>query len=170
MGWISRLLGYVTKEEREGISLGNSPAWEVSPPREPETFVRALHLLLPSDAVIYLEDTSNSKDIQEFLKPRQISNPLKVALGTIWPRPQCFHIQATPNNLEGLARLFSNHSPAEICIHFHAYNQAGIILEWHDIFSDDPLYISKAIPEQKIKSFSSSIGSSYKPRDSATYA
>src|SRR5262249_17753294 len=121
----------------------------------------ALPQLLPAGSVLYLEGSSVSKDVRDFLRPRQVAHPQKLARGTIWPRPECFHIPATPENIEGLAALFVTHAWPEICNHFHVYGPAGVILEWYDSFFTDPLYVSKAVPEDTVKSFCDLIGSQY---------
>lgn len=164
MSFLSKIFGYAAIEERKGISLGDVPAWEISPPGDPEKFVRALHVLFPMTATIYLEGTSNSRDIIAFFSSRQVAKSIKVALGTILPKPSYYHMPATLENLDGLAKLFANHATPEICIHFHIYDGSRILLEWHDSFGRDPMYVSRSIAEDKVKSFCAAIGSEYKPR------
>jgi hypothetical protein len=63
---------------------------------------------------------------------------------------------------DGLASLFAGHAAPEVCHHFHAYGPAGVILEWYDSFFRDPLYISRAVPEEAVKSFCVLVGSQYR--------
>ncbi len=154
------------KLDRKGISLGSSPSWQVSPPHDPQTFVLALPILLPASATLYFEGTS-SADVRRFFRRRQAHEPTKVAIGTIWPRPECFHIPATPENVERVAALFARHVPQEICHHFHAYGPQGMILQWYDAFFNEPLYIGKAVPEEMVKEFSKRIGSTYNEQSRA---
>jgi len=111
--------------------------------------------------VLYLEGGSPDRAILEFMHARACEPQLKLALGTIWPRPQVFHIPATPENLTDLAALFGNHATPEICIHFHAYCEQTVVLQWHDAFFDDPLYLSPVIPESRVKTFCTACACSY---------
>jgi hypothetical protein len=60
--------------------------------------------------VLYLEGGSPDRAILEFMHARACEPQLKLALGTIWPRPQVFHIPATVENLTDLAAVFGNHA------------------------------------------------------------
>lgn len=121
--------------------LTPGPCWRVSAPTDHEEFIRRLHDLLPPRSVLYLEGGSPDRAILEFMHARACEPQLKLALGTIWPRPQVFHIPATVENLTDLAAVFGNHATPEICIHFHAYCEQTVVLQWHDAFFDDPLYL-----------------------------
>ena len=161
MGWLSRLLDLLALRRQRGISLGLLPAWEISPPRDAANFIRALAQLLPPGSIIYLEGTGTAPDVRDFLRPRQADPAQKITRGTIWPRPECFHIAAIPENIDGLASLFDRHAFPEICHHFHAYAAAGIIVEWYDCFGKDPLYVSRDVPVERIEAFCELTGSTY---------
>jgi hypothetical protein len=81
-------------------------------------------------------------------------------MGTIWPRPEGFHLPATPENLSGLADIAENCVGPEVAIHFHVYKDNKILLEWYDAFFD-PMFISKEIPEGKIKEFCTKLSITY---------
>jgi hypothetical protein len=162
VSWLSRIIGaWVPKEERDGLSLMGSPAWEVSAPVDHQGFMRALSQLLPDDSILYLEGICMSKDICEFLSARQTAQAQKVAIGTIWPRPHGFHIPATPQNIEFLAAQFANHASPEICDHIHAYGPTGMVVWWADSFGSYPLYVAKTVSEDALKSFCNLLGSTY---------
>ena len=58
MSWLSKLLGYGPRQEREGISLSHKvPAWEVNDIKNLAVFLRSLKELFPADPILYLERT-----------------------------------------------------------------------------------------------------------------
>src|ERR1035437_1312955 len=105
MGILARLFGATPREELKGICLGKDAAWEVSPAHDFPSLLRALPLLLPNDAVLYLEGGSPPRDIKAFLDAHCAPERTHLAMGTIWPRPQIFHLPATTENLTKLAVL-----------------------------------------------------------------
>ena len=50
----------------------------------------------------------------------------------------------------------------QIAVHLHVYAQGKVLLEWYDAFWKDPLYLSEAIAEDRVRAFSSALGLSYK--------
>ena len=161
MRWLSRLLRYVPAEEREGIAL-RPPAWEASCPRQQDlaSFLRALDDLVPPGSVLYLEGGDPTPEIRSYLEERTADQTTRVALGTIWPRPQCFHMRATRDNLDGLAELAERHATPEIAVHLHVYKGDTVLLEWPDAFAD-PFRVSKEIPEDKVREFCARLGIKY---------
>ena len=87
--------------------------------------------------------------------------PAKVARGTLWPPPHCYHLPATPENIEGLAALFANRVPNEICDHLHGYDASGMLLQWYDSFWHDPFLVSKVVPEENVRAFCQALGLQY---------
>lgn len=162
MGILAKLFGAASREELNGIALGQDAAWEVSPARDFPSLLRALPLLLPSDAVLYLEGGSPPKDIEAFLDVHCVRERSHVAMGTIWPRPRTFHLPATTENLTELAALAEKCAAMQIAVHLHVYAQATVLLEWHDAFWKDPLHLSVAIPEDRVRAFSAALGLTYK--------
>ncbi len=81
-------------------------------------------------------------------------------MGTIWPRPQAFHMALTTECLEGLARLAEQHIAPEIADHLHVYRGTEVLLEWYD-FPTDPFCVSKAISAEAISDFCSELGLQY---------
>lgn len=162
MGILAKLFGATSRAEVRGIVLGQDAAWEVSPARDFPSLLRALPLLLPNNAVLYLEGGSPPQDIKAFLDTRCVPERSHVAMGTIWPRPRTFHLPATTENLAELASLAEKCQAMQIAVHLHVYAQARVLLEWYDAFWKDPLYLSEAITEDRVRAFSSALGSSYK--------
>lgn len=164
MKWPARLLGYVPSEEREGIHLPPGPHWEVGAPAEFAAFLRGVGQLAPSGSVLYLEGGIPSKEVRSYLKEHTPTTVTRVSMGAIWPRPECFHVEITPGTLEGLATLAEEHGMWEFGWHVHVYKGETMLVEWYDA-PDDPLWISRDIPEEPVACFSAELGTQYRKED-----
>jgi len=162
MSFIAKIFGAVSKEERKGILMGLVDAWEISGVKGKSfpDFLRALPNLLPEDSILYLEGTS-ARDAIAFLQKNAAKEICKVAIGTIWPRPQFFHIRISSETMSELAQVAEKHAQPEICIHLHAYQKDRVLLEWHDAFSQE-FRISKEISEQRVIEFCKQLNGIYK--------
>ena len=171
MRWLARLLGILTKDERKGIRLDTRlPYWELEGKTDFPRVLRGLCDLLPDDSILYFEDGSPPKTLRAFLETHRKAEHTHVAPGTLWPRPTCYHVAATGENLAELARLTGSCATPELAIHFHVYHNAEVLLEWHDTFTE-PMLLSAALPEEKVVAFARSLGMTVakkepQPRDS----
>jgi hypothetical protein len=154
-----------TKKER-GIYLDEPDAWEVTPTRDVERFLRALPLLVPEDGTVYFEGTGESH-VAEYLREVSIAAPVEVAKGTIWPRPDCYHVPLTAGSMEALARFLEEQPAGYFCSHCHVYRDRTVLLQWHDAFADDPFLISRRIPRSVVAIFADALGCSYLPLERA---
>ena len=162
MGWLSRLFRGVPKEERKGIRLSTTePCWEVDGPSTFAELFNALRGWVPENAILYFEDRSPDAEIDSFIATHSVPEVSHVAVATIWPRPRVFHVPATDTILTELARIMNRHAEPELAIHFHIYRRDVVLLEWHDAFSQ-PMLISGAVPEEKVKVFADKIGRSFR--------
>jgi len=158
MAWLARLFGAVPKEEREGICLSTAePYWEVDGPKTFEEMFNALKGWVSEDAILYFEGGSPDAEIDNFIATHSVPEVSHVAMGTIWPRPEVFHVPATVTILNELARIMKHHAEPELAVHFHVYRNDSVLLEWYDAFSQ-PMLMSGAIPEEKVKVFADKIG------------
>jgi hypothetical protein len=151
MGWIAKLLGAASNEELAGASLGAAPAWSAGHVKEASVFFRALPDLLPSGTILYLEGVC-AGDVIKFAERHPAEHSLKIAFGTIWPRPNYFHIPITATTAAELADLAERFAEPEIATHIHAYHDDQILLEWHDAFTE-PLRLAKTLPEARVRKF-----------------
>ena len=158
MGFLARLFGGVPKEEQDGICL-DAPGWELSATRDVERFLRALPLLAPEGAVAYFEGTGESH-VTDYLTHIAMPAQTKVAVGIIWPKPDFYHVAVTVSAMEDLARFLEQNPTGYFCSHCHVYRDGVILLGWHDAFSD-PIYLSRTISENTVKTFAAAIGASY---------
>jgi len=153
MGFLSKLFGAVPADERKGIFLDyRIPQWKVTRASDLPSFLRALSDLVPDGSILYLEDGTPPAAMLKFLQERSVPEQAHLAMGTIWPRPLTFHLPATRENLYALAQLAEHCATPEMAIHLHIYYANHVLLQWFDAFSD-PFYVSKEIPEDKLKVF-----------------
>ena len=160
MGLLSRILGRVPRGERGGISLRDKEPWRVNATRDVGMFLRALHLLVPDGSIAYFEDTGE-KHVAEYLRKAAKEPPVSVALGTIWPRPDCYHVALTAGTAEGLANFLDQNPCGLFCVHLHVYRDRSVLLQWHDAFFDTPIYVSRSVDEQAVSRFASALGVQY---------
>jgi hypothetical protein len=160
MGLLAKLFNVVPEDERKGASLDfRLPQWKVEPTKDFVAYLQALSDLVPQGAVLYLEGNPPIGPLKNFLEATTVPEQLHVAGGTIWPRPQVFHIPATERNLSGLSEIASVCGTPEV-YHLHVYCEGKVLLQWYDAFAD-PLYILKEIPEDKVKAFCQKLSLQY---------
>ena len=169
MNWLLRLFGVASKGEQAGISFDRTkPYWVMKGYHDFPLFLRNLPKLFPAGSVLYLEGVAISKDVQEFLKDRLPEKTAKLELGTVWPRPQTFHMVLTVQSVEGLARLAENHALPEMCDHLHVYKDDTVLLEAHDVL-DQCISLSGSLPEEQIKVLCGQLGAEYKMGDGGCF-
>ncbi len=138
--------------------------WEISSPKDNVQFLQLLSELLPLGSTLYLEGTTIAEDVKAYLKARPARPEMAIPRGTIWPKPQCFHMPITTENTAGLIDLSEHHAEPEICSHLHAYHNGQMYLFWYDAFFAGPkefLYLSQKIPEWKIEEFCEKLGCTF---------
>ena len=169
MGWIAKIFGAASKEEMDGLHLETKNGfWAIKPTGDLTKILKALHIVITSESIIYLEGGSPDGRLELFLDNKKIHSVEKIALGTIWPKPLIYHIRATNENIGQLIDISEEISPVELAVHFHIYEPEHVILEWYDAFTDEIL-LSKALEENKVKSFCLAINSTYEYRENTEY-
>ena len=168
MGWLAKLFNAVPKEEANGLELDtNHPFWEVSEAEDFPSLFKALINLLPEGSVLYFEGGSPSGELESFFGQNSIGEQAHIAIGTMWPRPDIFHVLATKENLLALTDISERCAEPELAIHFHVYQGNKILLEWHDAFSQ-PMLLSGDIPEKKVKQFCDDLSVKYQKWENST--
>lgn len=158
MGFFARLFGAVPKEERDGIRLADAEPWCVSPTKDVGRFVRALPTLVPAGSIVYFEDTGEAH-VRQYLESIAIAPQTRVAVGTIWPRPDCHHVPLTAGTMEALADFLDRNPAGFVCAHCHVYRGDTVLLQWHDAFGD-PMYVSRTIDRESVERFAETLGCS----------
>ena len=162
MGWLCRLLNATPKSELNGIRMDIvSPFWELQGETTFAVLLRALGDFLPAGSVLYFEGGSPDRKLLDFLNAHAIPEQTHVAVAILWPRPVYYHIPATPQNLAELAALAESHAEPELAVHFHAYQEEKVFLEWHDAFAQ-PMLIDGSIPEEHLKPFAEVLDMKFK--------
>lgn len=160
MGVFARLFGAVPREERDGIRLTDAEPWRLGPTRDVQRFLRALPQLFPDGAVAYFEGTAE-RHVTEYLRGLSIQPSVRVAVGTLWPKPDVYHVPLTPESMESVADFLQRNPAGYFCSHCHVYRDGVVLLQSHDAFISDPIYISRAIPRDAVDGFARALGSSY---------
>ena len=125
----------------------------MSAPKTLVGFLEVVGKLIPQDSILYLEGGGPRNKLKLFLEEHSVPEISHVAIGTIWPKPKIFHLPATPENLSMFKELSEGYAEPEILCHLHVYKDNKVLVQWYDAFSEDPMYISKEIPENKLKEF-----------------
>lgn len=158
MGFFARLFGGVPKEEWTGIRLADSEPWCVSATKDVERFVRALPSLVPAGSIVYFEDSAEPH-VKRYLEQIAVPSQTRLAIGTIWPRPDCYHVPLTAETMEALAAFLEETPAGFFCAHCHVYRDDVMLLEWHDAFMDVPMYVSRTIDHETVAAFAARLGS-----------
>jgi hypothetical protein len=159
MGFLARLFGAPPKKEWSGIHLTDTDPWCVSPTRDVERFVRALPSLMPPGSVVYFEDTAEPH-VRRYLESVSVPSQVQLAIGTIWPRPDCYHVPLTAETMEALAVFLERNPAGFFCAHCHVYRDGVVLLQWHDAFINDPMYVSRTIGADAVAEFAQTLASS----------
>ncbi len=153
MGILRKIFHVTPPEELEGIHLNTDGMfWELEGKTDFPAVLNALNYLLPKDSILYFEGGAPPVKLRIFLGTHSVPEQIHIAVGTIWPRPDYYHVPATRENLSTLAKLAEHIAGPELAIHFHVYHDSEILLEWYDAF-DDPMSISGKMPENKVREF-----------------
>jgi hypothetical protein len=134
--------------------------WEVTGIRSAEEFFLALSEVLPLPVRLCFEGTSICSEVQALLVSNGVAPTLSIPPGTIRPKPDVFHVQATEQVLQQLAVLARRHAEPEFCDHFHAYSDSQGLMQWYDAF-DLPLLVSETISETNVRAFCGRLGVRY---------
>ncbi len=159
MRLLSRILGQAAEVKCEGVHLAEAEPWRVDSTRDMGRFLRALKVLVPEDSVAYFEDTGE-RHFAEYLQRTAITPTVQIARGTIWPKPDCYHVPMAAGMADKLAGYLEKNPCGFVCSHLHIYRDGVVLLEWHDAL-DNPIYISRSIDEQSVSRFASSLGAAY---------
>lgn len=157
MGFLSRLLGFTTKEEVAGAKLDDPKPWVIPPNRDASVVLRALPNLFPTGCFVYFEGTTESS-FAAWLEAHTLPAQLKIACGTIWPKSDCYHVPLEPGLLVEAANIVDHEGIALPSIHLCVHNGKQVLLEWYDAFCDDPINVASSIPRDRVEAFARALG------------
>ena len=154
---LDRIIGWFFPHVRDGAKLDARDAWEIAVPVDSQAFFRSLPSMAPEGSVLVLESTTTPKDLRDELLRRSIEPRLKISPGTLLPTPTLFHLALTQETASWLADTLNQ----RICTHLYVYNGDQLLLAWWDA-PDDPIVVSKAVPEGSVAAFCTSLKTHYR--------
>jgi hypothetical protein len=144
------------------LYLMETECWRMAGLRDAEAFFRAVAQLLPEATHMLLEGAP-APDIAALLAPHAEHGEYRAPAGTWWSWPQRNQrlvLKASPALFAQLAEAAVRHAEPEICDHLHFYRDAEPLAQWFDAF-DDPLFVSKGIPRERVEQFCLATGGAW---------
>lgn len=153
----------------EGLDIDTPSHWGIAPVNDPVQFFTGLDAIMPANSILYFEGTNVSPAAQAYYAAHRAKNAVPVARDTIFPVPETFHINYSPEVVAGLLQLFAAHEQSDLCNHIKGYASGALIFVLHDGFGN-VLRLSQRVPESAVKTFSDRLSVEYKqcrttPRD-----
>ncbi len=158
-GWL-----FSKTEPQDGMRLEEYSYWIIDPIQDGAKFFRSLIDFVPDGAIVCLEGPTESR-IPDTLAQRHAENPAKVAAGTLWPKSDFIHIDASYQNLEDLSSNIEKYQIAMPAIHTHVYKDNQMLIEWFDAFTDEPIRVSISINEADVRLLAERLNSNYRLSD-----
>jgi|WetSurMetagenome_2_1015567.scaffolds.fasta_scaffold609087_1 hypothetical protein len=160
--FIVNLLGAVPASERAGLSLDPaSTKWEIPGKVDVAAFFRALPIVVPEGAVLFLEGKPD-EDVRQYLESHAVEPTIRIERGTAWPKQDVFHVKVDADTMNALGALADCHAAPELADHVHVYANDRVILSWYD-FADDPIYLADVIPDAQVYEFCHLLGGAPTP-------
>jgi hypothetical protein len=140
-----------------GVKLDHSRAWTVPAPPRPIRLAAGLRILLSENGTVALEGLSIHPEVERLLHPHIVTPTLEIRPGTLHPTSKWVHVRATTDALKTLNDLVNSFADPEVCDHMYGYENATLLMEWHDAFSD-PIQIADVVSTVVIEAFCSELG------------
>lgn len=135
--------------------------WEVQPPQDDVCFFVSLWELVPERAVLYFEGVYDERFVQ-YLKQHEDPSKEQIPGGTIWPKPDVHHVQLANLNKHDFVDAVRNLAVPTVSMHFLVYDGGATLVEFHDAFSDNPLWLAASFAENDVKRFCDKNNVTYK--------
>ena len=135
-----------------GVTDLAGEVWVVTAPKNKRAFFKYLHQLLPEKSTLFIEGVS-ARDVASFLKSKAPNIVPHVRKEIVFPLMPVFHLPVTPGNMQLLATLMKRYPVPEAFTHAQAYKDNEMLMEWHDVYCDDPILISRFLAEMQAKPF-----------------
>ena len=143
-----------------GLDLDSSDQWVIHAVREPCPFFRALPILLPPGAVLYMEGVLIAPYVAGFYERNAAANPVAVARDCISPIPDVFHVSFSAQVISSLCELADERPESDLFDHIKAYHDESLLFTYHDAFAGE-LRVSGRLPESAIREFCAAVGATY---------
>jgi hypothetical protein len=141
------------------LQLWNRPHWELKGRPDSVLFFRHLPEALPAATTLFIEGTSLTRDVDNFLQSAVEPGDYLPDRQTLWPRPKQYRVRVDGPTLAALADLAERHAAPEILDHLFVYDGSKVLLEFPDAFMRDSFaLISAETDEQRIRDFAAVLG------------
>lgn len=77
---------------------------------------------------------------------------MRIAVGTIWPRPDVHHTPATEENLNEFTAFLESGGIQYSWLRVHVHGRDLMLLSWYDTF-DHPIYVAGSVDESAVAEF-----------------
>ncbi|MEO5989520.1 MAG: hypothetical protein ABIU54_11575 [Candidatus Eisenbacteria bacterium] len=134
-----------------------SEHWVVDATNDAPTFFRSLARLAPAESVLYMEGSTESH-VPKHLATLRVAQARQVRLGTIMPPSDRYQVIATPESLNGLAKVIEDHRISAPAIHVVLHDSERVLVSWYDAFTEDPMFVSARFTEQQVREFAGELG------------
>jgi len=141
----------------KGIEIDTPFEWVIEGVNQPGPFFEHLAVLLPQDAILYLEGTKIGPEVAAFYSAHAAPNPAQVRRDTIYPEPRIYHISFSAEVSAALRQFAATHAVPEMFDHLKAYRGDTFLFSFHDAFQG-VLRISENVPADSIAKFCEALG------------
>ena len=150
----------IRRSGSEGVSFeADSDYWKLQPGDDYVGLLQKITEVLPPGMTLFVENT-RSPLVASYLRDRPAEEPLAVASGSRWSRPDFYHMPMTVENIAGLAELMNRVAAPEVGDHLHVYRETTAFLIWYD-YPDSPLYLRKDVTEDAVQELCYELGGEY---------
>ena len=157
MAWLDGILNWIFKDQLAGLRLEDPSPLLFRLPRDPARFLRALPILAGPDATVCFEGSTEER-VRRWLEEHGVPPRAKISAGTVLPVSDFYHVPLGPEALTGLAALVEAHGIATPSIHVYVYEGERVTVAWYDAFYDHPVFISRAVPAERVAAFAAAAG------------
>jgi hypothetical protein len=135
--------------------------WELENIDDLSKFFANIMALFPNDVYLFLDGGVYSPEIRDFINKHSLSNS-RFSLDE--ELNKCSILPITIAIIDKMVYFADNHAKPEIATDIYVYRDGRYLLQWFDIF-DDPIWIAAEIPEESIRIFCESTGTTYKLKE-----
>ena len=119
--------------------------------------LRAIDEAIPRDATLYLEGTSIASDVKAFLRSPPAPDPRTVEPGTLYPKPEAYHLPLADANLSELRAIAERFAEPDVADHLVVYRSQEVLLWAHDAGSGY-VFVAASLPTASIESLQAILG------------